>query len=173
MTPAERAHQVDDWISTWRLRLDETERWIHSDGRRLTTYQQHTIDQNQVAIRTRLLETLRAAQAANRAHLRRKALENTARLITSPKDTLAQRTQPAVERMQQANLWVLKTGRNVKRLEWVSGVGIVDDRANHHPHPIGCLPEVLWWIDRMFPADTALLHWGHNEAKQQSGGGVA
>ena len=88
-------------------------------------------------------------------------------------DSVAARIQPALERLQEANLWVLKTGRNVKRLEWITRVGIVDDQANHHPHPIGCLPEVLWWIDRMFPADTALLHWGHNESKKQAGGGCA
>lgn len=80
--------------------------------------------------------------------------------------------QPAINRMERAAMWVQTISRNVQQLEWKTGVGVVDDQGRLYEHPIGCLPEVIWNIQRLYPADTVGLRWVHNRPPQV-GGGVA
>ncbi len=102
MSHAETTRRIDEWIQNWGLRLDETGRFIVSDGRILTTYQRLLIDKNQRAIRERLQEGYRRAWEANESHLRQKALENVIPFIPPPRDTLQARRQPAEDRMDEA-----------------------------------------------------------------------
>ena len=78
--------------------------------------------------------------------------------------------QPAITRMERAGLWVQSLRRKVQRLEWKTGVGVVDELGHKHEHPVGCLPEVIMRIQIEFPADTAGLRWVHNRPPQAGGG---
>lgn len=110
MTPTndrERTRQIDAWIQNWALRLDETGRFIHSDGRCLTSYQRQTIDQHQTAIRARLQEHHRRVERANEAYVEQKTAERVVQFVPPRRSGQVEplppnRLQPALDRMQQA-----------------------------------------------------------------------
>lgn len=77
-----------------------------------------------------------------------------------------------MERMETAEAFMAKHGRLWAR--WEPTLGLEDEKGRPVAHPIGCLPECLALIQKMYPPDTAGLHWAHNKRpKHQGGGGAA
>ena len=92
-------------------------------------------------------------------------------IVQFTRDNLQDRIRPPVERIQKAeeaiNAW--HKARKRPWVIWEDWIEIQDSAGNVLPHPIGCLPEVIYLIHRKYPPDTA----GLNRNPPYASGGAA
>lgn len=131
---------VDGWIERWALSLDESGRFIKSDGR--TIFQRAVIDKHQVAIRARLLVGHGAPKKPTPA--------------AKPKNHMLPTRNNAFGRLAAARsiLAAWKAKGLAPRVQWEPIVQIVSGAGEPLQHPAGCLVEMLWILRDERPSES-------------------